>query len=242
MLTFDDGFKDHINYVLPELKKRKIMACFFPPAKPILNQTVLDTHLIHFILEKTVDFKKLNLKLFELLKQHSYSNDDIEKFCKKYSFRNKFDNEEISFFKRMLQKVLPLNLRNKITKIIFEEKFDKSIGDLSKELYLNKKDLIQMLNEGMIIGSHSYNHFWLDTLSKEEQSEDLDLSINFLKDLGAITKDWMMCYPFGAYNNDTIDLLKSKKCSFAFTTNSGLADLTNDPYKLKGKDTTEFPQ
>ena len=25
LLTFDDGFKDHINYVLPELKKRKLI-------------------------------------------------------------------------------------------------------------------------------------------------------------------------------------------------------------------------
>ena len=30
ILTFDDGFKDHIDYVLPELKKRKLKGIFFP--------------------------------------------------------------------------------------------------------------------------------------------------------------------------------------------------------------------
>jgi len=29
MLTFDDGYKDHINYVLPELSRHKISAFFF---------------------------------------------------------------------------------------------------------------------------------------------------------------------------------------------------------------------
>ena len=30
LLTFDDGYKDHIEYVLPELLKRKIQGSFFP--------------------------------------------------------------------------------------------------------------------------------------------------------------------------------------------------------------------
>ena len=29
ILTFDDGYKDHIKFVLPELKKRKLRAAFF---------------------------------------------------------------------------------------------------------------------------------------------------------------------------------------------------------------------
>ena len=33
-LTFDDGYKDHIDYVLPELKKRGLQGSFFPPARP----------------------------------------------------------------------------------------------------------------------------------------------------------------------------------------------------------------
>ena len=36
LLTFDDGFKDHIQYVLPELKLRNLQASFFPPARPII--------------------------------------------------------------------------------------------------------------------------------------------------------------------------------------------------------------
>ena len=40
-LTFDDGYKDHYKYVLPELKKRKLQGSFFPIAGPILKKSCL---------------------------------------------------------------------------------------------------------------------------------------------------------------------------------------------------------
>lgn len=241
ILTFDDGFKDHIEYVLPELKKRKIKGIFFPPALPIENQDVLDTHLIHFILEKTKDFKKLNLGLFKHLKNYNYSDQNIKQMWKENSHRNKYDNEEVSFFKRILQKVLPIELRKEITKKLFQEICGKSLEDFSKELYLNKNEVSQLIDEGMLIGSHTYNHYWLNTLNRKEQNKEIDLSVKFLKSLNLKTENWIMCYPYGAYNKDTISLLKSKNCSFAFTTKSGESDLMNEPYELKRKDTTEFP-
>ena len=53
LLTFDDGFKDHFSYVFPILKKLNIQGCFFPVAKPIEKNLVLDVHKIHFILANT---------------------------------------------------------------------------------------------------------------------------------------------------------------------------------------------
>ena len=241
LLTFDDGFKDHIDYVLPELKKRKIKAVFFPSALPIEKKTVLNTHLLHFILEKTQDFKKLNIELFQILKKNDFTESEIQNLWEENNYRNNFDNREVSFFKRLLQKILPSNLRNEITKKLFEEKCGKSLKSFSNELYMSKENLIEMINEGMTIGSHSYNHDWLNTLNKEEQNKELDLSIKFLENLGLKLNNWIMCYPYGAYNDDTISLLKSKKCSFAFTTKEGEANLLEEPYELKRKDTNVFP-
>ena len=50
LLTFDDGYKDHYKYVMPELLEKKISGCFFPSAQNILNSTVTETNKIHFIL------------------------------------------------------------------------------------------------------------------------------------------------------------------------------------------------
>ena len=50
LLTFDDGYKDHTQYVLPELLKRKIQGSFFPSARPVIEKKALDINIIQFIL------------------------------------------------------------------------------------------------------------------------------------------------------------------------------------------------
>ena len=42
LLTFDDGLKDHYEFVFPILSKSNIQGIFFPPSKPIIESNVLD--------------------------------------------------------------------------------------------------------------------------------------------------------------------------------------------------------
>ena len=46
-LTFDDGFIDHYEYVLPELVKNENIGNFFPSVYPIEHNRPLSAHLIH---------------------------------------------------------------------------------------------------------------------------------------------------------------------------------------------------
>lgn len=50
LLTFDDGYIDHFTQVFPTLDRERLSACFFPPAKCILESQVLDVNKIHFVL------------------------------------------------------------------------------------------------------------------------------------------------------------------------------------------------
>ena len=52
LLTFDDGYRDHYEYVFPFLKKQDLSAVFYPPIMCIRNKAVLDVNKIHFILAK----------------------------------------------------------------------------------------------------------------------------------------------------------------------------------------------
>jgi|TARA_B100001964_G_scaffold201467_1_gene229189 peptidoglycan/xylan/chitin deacetylase (PgdA/CDA1 family) len=242
LLTFDDGLKNHIEYVLPELNKRKIKGCFFPPGAPVEENRVLDVHLIHFILEKTKNKKNLVSSLNSLLLKNGYLKKDLKVYWDKYAHANRFDPAEIIYFKRMLQKVLPFKLRNSLTEKIFLNVCDSSVKDFAKELYMNKNDIKDLLADGMYVGSHTYNHYWLNTLTLEEQRKELDISLEFLKNIGVETDKWIMCYPYGAYNSDTISLLKEKNCSFALTIKPGIANLKGDHFELPRKDTNDFPQ
>ena len=242
LLTFDDGFKDHVEFVLPELKKKNLKACFFPPAAPIVENTLLDVHALHFILAVTKDISELISELNLICTKRGYSQSDIKNYWDKYAKSNEFDTKEVIYFKRMLQFVLPLKLRKEIIKNFFKKFLKESPNEFARKLYMNKDDLKILLNHGMYIGSHSYNHDWLNELSYEKQEIDISKSLEFLKDIGAPTKDWIMCYPYGSFNENTISILKKKNCSYGFTTISGVANLEKNPLKLSRKDTNEFPK
>ncbi|MDB4042701.1 hypothetical protein N9507_00550 [Gammaproteobacteria bacterium] len=61
--------------------------------------------------------------------------------------------------------------------------------------------------------------------------------------MGASTKDWVMCYPYGGYNDDTLLLLKEMGASIGITIEARVADLlTDNPLKLPRLNTNDFPQ
>ena len=86
-------------------------------------------------------------------------------------------------------------------------------------------------------------HPWLNQLPKSKQQTDILLSLEFLEEVGTSTTNWIMCYPYGAYNNTTISLLKEFKASLAVTTEVRTAHIGHDhPLKLPRFDTNDFPQ
>ena len=102
LLTFDDGYKDHIKYVLPLLKKRKIKGCFFPSVEPILKKKVLNVNKIQFILEKEKNISNILQDIFDfLIKKKLMNNNDKNKILKlKNRFTNKtrpYDNKNVAF-------------------------------------------------------------------------------------------------------------------------------------------------
>src|SRR6185295_4826270 len=50
VLTFDDGLRDHHEYVLPELRARGLWGIFFVSTLPYEQQRVLDVHKVHLAL------------------------------------------------------------------------------------------------------------------------------------------------------------------------------------------------
>ena len=244
LLSFDDGFKDHVKFVLPELNKRKLKGCFFPAAVPITEGKILDVHSIQFILAEINDKSILVFTLNSLCLENGYNDKDLKKYWNLYGKKGQhdFDSEEVLYFKRMLQIALPLDLRKKIINFLFKKYLNTSTDKFVKELYMNRDDLKKLLESGMYIGSHGYSHSWLNKLNYQDQKKDIKKSLNFLKEIGAPTKNWIMCYPYGAFNNNTISILKETNCSYAFTSNPAVADLKKDKFKLPRMDTNYFPQ
>ena len=242
-LTFDDGYKDHHKYVMPELLKRNLHGAFFPPRVAIEEDQVLDVNLIHHILSCAENLDQLVVSLNTHCFDHGISENEIKQYYEKYAIPNRFDYADTIYVKRMLQHVLPEQLRSSIVNIMFQDIVGLSAAELSSELYMSVEEVRELVRNGMYVGSHGSMHYWLDKTTPEEQEKDIKQSLEFLDSVGASTKYWVMCYPYGAYNDDTLKLLKRFDAGLGVTTEDRVANLTSDnPFKLPRLDTNDFPQ
>lgn len=243
LLTFDDGYKDHLTFVLPELLKRKLQGSFFPPVKPVLEREILDVNRIHFILACTKDFSKLVYDVDNLCIDHGITPVDLISFKSKFANPSRYDTADVMYVKHVLQHVLSEDIRNSISSKLFQKYVNRTELEFADELYLSIDETKKLIESGMYVGSHGYRHLWLDKESYESQSLEIDASLKFLKDVGAITNNWIMCYPYGAYNDDTLSILKERNCAVGLTTKVGLAKVSRDfSLELARFDTNDYPQ
>jgi len=243
LLTFDDGYKDHLTFVLPELIKRKLQGSFFPPVKPVMEREMLDVNRIHFILACTNDFSKLLANVDDLCIDHGIVPSDLISFKYQYYIPSRYDTADVMYVKHLLQHVLPEEIRNSISSKLFQIHINRAELDFADELYLSFDEIKKLVESGMYVGSHGYRHLWLDKESYYSQSLEIDSSLEFLKDVGARTDDWIMCYPYGAYNENTIAILKERNCAVGLTTKVGLAQVSGSTsLELPRFDTNDYPQ
>ena len=244
LLSFDDGYNDHFDHVFPVLAKHKIQGSFYPSAKIVLNNEVLDVNKIHFILASIEDKYILINEIFGKVDEYrtAYGLDTNENYFTAYAIAGRYDTKEVIFIKRILQVVLPEELRNIICNYLFSKYVTADELSFSNELYMNVDKIRHLLSEGMHIGSHGHDHYWLGSLSKEKQENEIGLSMEFLEMIGCDMSRWTMCYPYGNYNNDTLDILAGKACKLALTTKINIANLGEDhKFTLPRLDTNDIP-
>ena len=235
ILTFDDGYKDHIENVFSVLKKEKLKGFFYPPTS-IFDNKLLDVNKIQIILstnpdlKKIIDFTKKNLKK------------DFEEIIKKEKniLKSRYDNKDTTLIKRLYQYAIPKKKRVKLLNLLFNKIIDEDEKILSKKLYLNKKELINLHNEDMHIGVHGIDHFWLSKISDTQQIKEINGAKKFYKSLNINSNS--ICYPYGAYNKYTLKILKKYKFKFGLTT---ICDSINNKninsiYTLNRYDTNDF--
>ena len=246
LLTFDDGYIDHFDNVFPLLKKNNIQGCFFPSSKAILEEEVLDVNKIHFILATMSNNKdKLISDVYSELDRFrsNYNLKSNEYYYSKLAINNRFDTGEIIFIKRLLQVELEEELRRVIVDKLFKKYVTKDERSFSRELYMDIDQIKFMAENNMYIGSHGYNHYWLDKMNQEKQRTEVRKSIRFLKMVNSSTKNWVICYPYGAYNQSLIEILKKEGCALGFTTKVGFANISKEnAYTLPRFDTNDFPK
>jgi peptidoglycan/xylan/chitin deacetylase (PgdA/CDA1 family) len=244
-LTFDDGYLDHFTNVFPLLDERGWQGSFFIPALPILDGKLLDVNKIHLLLAAERDTDALIEALRRAIDAERESGaalDSWDAYVSTYLRECHLDTPEVLFIKQMLQLALPEGVRHRICDSLFARFVSTDEAAIAAELYLSVDQIKVMSRHGMSIGSHGDRHVWLTSLNRAEQEQEIDRSLAFIRALGISSEKWMICYPYGAYDEATLDALVSRGCALGLTTRSGVAQIGRDAaLELPRIDTIDLP-
>jgi peptidoglycan/xylan/chitin deacetylase (PgdA/CDA1 family) len=245
LLTFDDGYVDHFTNVYPLLVNRGLSACFFPVAGAVTGHKVLDVNKIHFIIAATDRASELVEHLMSAVESNrsGLDLDDPRLYWERCVADSRYDTPEVTFVKRMLQRELPEEFRKELVDELFRSRVTHDEAAFAAELYASREQLRCMAQHGMCIGSHGAGHYWMNRLTAREQEREIDASLGFLASLGIPAKDWIMCYPYGGYDDNLRALVRQRGCAAALAVTAGIADLEkDDPMALPRLDTNDLPK
>lgn len=94
------------------------------------------------------------------------------------------------------------------------------------------KELKQMADYGIVIGSHTMDHPFLTRLSPSKARYQIEKSKSVLeKRLGRPVE--VFSYPYGSHNNRLVQMVKESGYLAAVTTDQGLVTRSSNPYVLK---------
>lgn len=243
LLTFDDGYLDHYTFVLPILEEKKVQGSFFVPGKIFAERALLDVNKIHYILAST-DTKNLFMDVLKRLDYYrglEFSYPENKELIERYAKANRFDSKEIIFIKRILQTVLPERLRHQISSDLFKTYVGITEEQLAGELYMTEEQIKTMKRHGMFLGIHGYDHYWLGELPKEKMEADILKALHVMEEL-VDRKAWVMNYPYGSYNENVLQYIKSQGACLGLTTYVDIADTTRHGFlELPRLDCNDFP-
>ena len=243
VLTFDDGFRDHYDYVLPELAERKLWGFFFIPTAPLERGVILDVHRLHLILGHIGGEKALEA-LNKIVDETMLIDTDQENFRDR-TYTQQTNDEATSLFKKTMNYYISYEHRHDVVTQLFNAVYGYNPPG-AETVYLAPEEIKSMSENGMVIGSHGTNHLVFSRLTREEQEFEISNSLAILQ--GIIGKPVeAFCYPYGGpgtFTSETEAILKKNRITLSFAVlpeDIDGRDFSNRPQSLPRYNCNQFP-
>jgi peptidoglycan/xylan/chitin deacetylase (PgdA/CDA1 family) len=105
-----------------------------------------------------------------------------------------------------------------------------SIEELSRSLWMQDQDLVDLAAAGHVVGLHSYSHSTvLAELTPVEQEREYSLNVDHLRSVLGTDPD-AMSHPCNSYTRVTLDILKRLGVGLGFQANMAQPGETNLEY------------
>ncbi len=170
LITFDDGFRNNLQYAVPVLQKYNLQGCFFITTGLVNTRRLLWTEEVTRMVQRT---RK---------KEFGVTLNGIENT---FQIGNVAQKEAVATRLRNAMKKLPPHLRDAVIRQCREQLTDVSEEILPDEedryLFMNWDDVREMVKAGQHIGSHTHTHPMLGTLTQKESRAELKRSRELLE-------------------------------------------------------------
>ena len=216
LLTFDDGFIDHYEYVFPVLRSRGLGGIFFLVGSTLGERPMLaNVHKTHFLLSR-LGAERFAREVGAALSDEGMS---IAATVDGREGIYRYDEAPDVRIKRILNYEAPYQVADRV----LSASFARHIGDgdaFARTLYLSSRQIREMASGGMTFGFHTESHPVLSRLTRDEQRDELRNGAQAIRDLtdqAAVS----FCYPYGfphTYNAETLETLEEFGYSMAFNT------------------------
>ena len=234
-ITFDDGYADNYIQAKPILEKYNCAATFFI-STVFLNQTKPfwwdELELIFLTSQKLPGY--LLLQIAGNIYEFTLDENKLiyEKLCqhKKWKWYEAPLTDRCDVFIDIWGKLRPLQYED------IEMQLDK-IREWSGYNYecrfpMNKQQLSELSKNNLFtIGLHTHSHPDLQSKEKQIQIEEIKSCKKILSSEYGVKGNYL-AYPYGRYNADTIELVKSLGFDACFTTEQNIININSDKYRL----------
>ena len=238
LLTFDDGFVDHYEYVFPSLRARGLGGIFFVVGGTLRDTPLLaNVHKTHFLLSY------LGAERFarEAGAELEAAGIAVEAAAGVREGIYRYDEAPDIRIKRILNYEAPYPVADRVLSALFARHLGGS-ETFARELYLSARQIREMAAGGMTIGFHTESHPVLSRLARDRQRDELRDGPRLIRALTG-QSSVPFCYPYGfphTYNADTLASLQEFGYSMAFNTVRREAVVGRDPqFELPRFDTRD---
>ena len=243
--TFDDGLKCQYDIALPILDELKIKSFFFITSSIFTKKPDLLEVFRYFRINYFKDIEEFYLIFFQNIdnefKDISYENiDEFSNLKKLYPF---YSDNDVKFriIRDLMGKTKYFNSMNYLFK-----KYDFDPQNYYEKLFINKKDLNNLIKLEHKIGLHSHNHPTnMNELSYVDQKNEYSKNRSELIKIINNNKFFFnsASHPLGKFNNNTFKVLRELNIDIAFIDNISSYNLQSDPnfcYRIPREDHTNI--
>jgi peptidoglycan/xylan/chitin deacetylase (PgdA/CDA1 family) len=241
VLTFDDGFREHVEHALPVLDAMHVPAIFYVNTHPTEAAVVSPHHKVHLLRAHTPPAQFVALLIDEAARHNTTINlDDPRWDDAKTQYR--YDEPEVSRLKFLLNVGIPTTLRDPIVDALFARVFPDAEAEMSHRLYCDA-DQFRLLGDRNLLGNHGHRHLPLGQLSLEEAAHQLDRCRQLLLQWTGRRVE-TFSYPFGSRSatSSAVGALATQQgYRFGFTMERAFNLNLSEPVHLARFDTNDVP-